>query len=44
MAKNKVKFNLSNVHFAPLVEADDGTISWDTPIPITCLWRTATHR
>ena len=34
MAKNKVKFNLSNVHFAPLVEADDGTISWDTPIPI----------
>lgn len=34
MAKNKVKFNLSNVHFAPLVEDENGTISWDTPIPI----------
>ena len=34
MAKNKVKFNLSNVHFAPLVEDDNGTVSWDTPIPI----------
>lgn len=34
MAKNKVKFNLSNVHFAPLKEAENGTITWDTPIPI----------
>lgn len=33
-AKNKVKFNLCNVHFAPLSEAANGDISWDTPIPI----------
>ena len=33
-AKNKVKFNLCNVHFAPLTEAANGDISWDTPIPI----------
>ena len=31
MAANKVKYNLCNVHFAPLVEGSDGTISWDTP-------------
>ena len=31
MAANKVKFNLCNVHFAPLSVAEDGTVSWDTP-------------
>ena len=33
-AKNKVKYNLCNVHFAPLTEAANGDISWDIPIPI----------
>lgn len=32
MAKNKVKFNLSNVHFAPVVEGENGEISWEVPI------------
>ena len=32
--KNKVKFNLCNVHFAPLTESGDGNITWDTPIPM----------
>ena len=30
--KNKVKFNLCNVHFAPLTEGTNGEITWDTPI------------
>ena len=30
-SKNKVKFNLCNVHFALMTEASDGTISWETP-------------
>lgn len=29
--KNKVKFNLSNVHFALLTEGTNGAISWETP-------------
>lgn len=29
--KNKVKFNLCNVHFAPLTENSDGSITWETP-------------
>jgi len=29
--KNKVKFNLSNVHFALLTEGTNGTITWETP-------------
>ena len=29
--KNKVKFNLCNVHFALLTENTDGSISWETP-------------
>lgn len=31
MAANKVKYNLCNVHFAPVVENANGTISWETP-------------
>lgn len=31
---NKVKFNLSNVHYAPLSEGSDGKITWGTPIPM----------
>jgi len=34
MAANKVKYNLCNVHFAPLVEGTNGAISWDTPEPM----------
>ena len=29
--KNKVKFNLCNVHFTLLTENTDGSISWETP-------------
>jgi phi13 family phage major tail protein len=30
--KNKVKFNISNVHYAPIISDEDGNVSWDTPI------------
>lgn len=33
MASNKVKFGLSNVHYAPMTVADDGSVSFETPKP-----------
>ena len=32
--KNKVKFNISNVHYALLTEGADGRIGWGVPVPM----------
>ena len=34
MQKNKVKFNLHNVHYAKLTMGDDNIPTYGTPIPI----------
>lgn len=34
MAKNKVKFNICNVHYAPLSQDLNGEFSWGTPVPM----------
>lgn len=32
--KNKVKFNICNVHYAVLTQEDGGKYSWGTPVPL----------
>ena len=36
MAKNKVKYNLKNAHYAMLKVSDEGVVSFDTPVVTWC--------
>jgi phi13 family phage major tail protein len=32
--RNKVKFNISNVHYAPLTQSEDGSYTWSDPVSL----------